>query len=97
MLHIKEELKLELPTIDRFNILFTNLSSECDNLTRAIHAKPDSEEKVILEKAAKKASQELTISLEPISKPIIPSACFEISTSLKAAMEAISINTVYIF
>ncbi|MDY0278351.1 SIR2 family protein [Methanosarcina mazei] len=90
MLHIKEELELELPTIDRFNILFENLYSECDFLAKSIHEKPDSEEKVLLEKAAKRASKELIISVEPTSNSILPSTCFEIYADVKAAMTALS-------
>jgi hypothetical protein len=48
MLQLKEALELELPTIDRFDILFKSLSSECDYLTKKIHEKPDSEEKELL-------------------------------------------------
>jgi hypothetical protein len=77
MLQVKEALELELPTIDRFDVLFKSLSSECDYLTKKIHEKPDSEEKEILEKAAGKASQELKISVEPISRPGNLSTVFE--------------------
>jgi hypothetical protein len=65
MLHIKEALELELPTKDKFDLLFANLSNDCDNLTKVIHAKPDSEEKELLEKAAKRASKELMVSVDP--------------------------------
>ena len=77
MLQLKEALELELPTIDRFGVLFKSLSSECDYLTKKIHEKPDSEEKELLEKAARKASQELEISIEPISRPGNLSTGFE--------------------
>ena len=77
MLQLKEALELELPTIDRFDVLFKSLSSECDYLTKKIHEKPYSEEKELLEKAARKASQELKISIEPISRPGNLSTGFE--------------------
>ncbi|MFZ2498546.1 tetratricopeptide repeat protein [Methanosarcina sp.] len=58
MILIKEELKFELPTKDRFVKLFDNLSDTFKTLRANIDSKPDSIEKRELKKAIEKASQE---------------------------------------
>ncbi len=88
MLFIKEELELELPTKDRFDVLFNGLFSECENLTKMVYEKPNYDEKELLEKAVKKASMELMISVEPIPQPMISPICYEISSLMTAAQAA---------
>ena len=90
MLQLKEALELELPTIDRFKSLFKGLSDNNDSLTKRVHAKPDSDEKKLLEEAARKASQELKISTEPIYQIGGLSMGFKTPTGLQSAIEAIS-------
>jgi hypothetical protein len=65
MLLMKEELELELPTIDNFKVLFDNLSMSLNDLTSVVHVKPESEAKELLETATRKASKELMISTYP--------------------------------
>jgi hypothetical protein len=74
MLHIKDIFGLELPTKDKFDTLFDNLSNTFNNLNEAIYVKPDSEEKKLLEKAASKTSKELMLSLDPNAFLDIPPA-----------------------
>ncbi|MHB8103189.1 MAG: SIR2 family NAD-dependent protein deacylase [Methanosarcina sp.] len=100
MLHIKETFELGLPTIDKFDMLFTKLLNDCTDLTETIYAKPDSDEKKILEKAASKASKELMLSIDPkiLRNMVIPSIDLKIFKVLENISEAskesmLSINT----